>query len=49
MLTSQKNEQKHVYILFAHHDIPKLTCLIAKSQKEAIELLQEIAWRSYGI
>ena len=31
-------------ILFARRDVRKLTCLTAKFQEEAIELLREITW-----
>ena len=31
-------------IFFAHRNVPKLTCLTAKFQEEAIEPLREIAW-----
>ena len=49
MLTLQKNERNDVKIFFECRDVRKLTCLIAKFEEEAIELLKEIAWWSYGI
>ena len=47
MLILQKNEGKDVYIFFARCEVRKLTCLTAKFQEEAIEViepLREIAW-----
>ena len=40
MLKLRKNKRNDLYILLAHRDVRKLTCLIAKFQEEPIEPLR---------